>query len=475
MILAIERRLPGSLVLFIVGFAAIAVALAFLKGLQDPDYFWHLRTGELMLESGLPRNDPFSFTYGGAWVLHEWLSEVVIAWLDRAVGPTVSLAFFALLVPAAFVPATVSLRRLGTPSHAIMGAILICAAVTVPYATVRPQLLSWLAMGILISLLLALRPGRPGILIAIPILFVAWANFHGVYVLGLGVLGLYALATLLGDTPMASRRRIVMATFVAAFLAAALTPAGIEGLSYPLRYVDSGDWGLANIPEWQSPNFHDLVQLPLLVLLGAVALLPMPTGHRWLRFAAVLALIGALLANRNAPVAAVVSFPYVAMAITASAWRPGPTPAGGRLLQVGACVVIVAVALLTLPSTSGWRGVALSRYPATAIRHLAAEPVARLATEYGWGGFAIEQLYDRGTRVFVDGRNDMYPQEILEEYTTLREARPGWERIVDQWEIEALLFPADAPIVRGIAQSMGWCEVLVTDREVLLQRDCAGS
>lgn len=475
MLLTIERRLPGSLALFFVGFAALAVALAFLKGLQDPDYFWHLRTGEWMLQRGMPRTDPFSFTYGGPWVLHEWLSQVVIAWLQDAVGPTVSLAAFALIVPLSFVPASVSLRRHGIPTYAIIGAIGICAAVVIPYATVRPQVLSWLAIGILTGLLLELRPGRRGVLIAIPILFVVWANLHGVYVLGLGVLGLYALATLLGKTPMASRRVAVTVTFVATFLGAALTPAGIEGLAYPLRYVDSGDWGLANIPEWQSPNFHDLVQLPLLALLVAVALLPMPTGHGWLRLATVLALIGALLASRNAPVAAAVAFPYVALAIAASAWRPRPAPPRGHVLQAAVCAVVVVTSLLTLPSTAGWQGVTLSRYPATAVEQLADEPVARLVTEYGWGGYAIEQLYDRGTKVFVDGRNDMYPQEILEQYTILREAQPEWEAIVDRWQIDALLFPPDAPIVRGIAQAQGWCEVVATDREVLLQRECSGS
>ena len=46
--------------------------------------------------------------------------------------------------------------------------------------------------------------------------------------------------------------------FVGCLLAVMLTPAGPAGVLYPLRYIDSGDWGLANIHEWQSPDFHSV-------------------------------------------------------------------------------------------------------------------------------------------------------------------------------------------------------------------------
>jgi hypothetical protein len=28
----------------------------------DPDYWWHLRTGHLIVDTGVPHTDPFSFT-----------------------------------------------------------------------------------------------------------------------------------------------------------------------------------------------------------------------------------------------------------------------------------------------------------------------------------------------------------------------------------------------------------------------------
>lgn len=52
----------------------------------DPDMWWHLRTGEYILQEGLPRQDIFSFTVPDhAWVTHEWLSQLFM-WLVYQVG-----------------------------------------------------------------------------------------------------------------------------------------------------------------------------------------------------------------------------------------------------------------------------------------------------------------------------------------------------------------------------------------------------
>jgi hypothetical protein len=465
----LDRRVP-PLTPFFLAFIPVAVLLAFLKGLQDPDYFWHLKTGDVILSSGLPSRDPFSFTYGGPWTLHEWASETLIAWLDRIVGPTASLALFALCLPLAFALLAASARSLEVTRRGVILGVVLCGAVALPYATVRPQALSWLSLAVLMALLLRLRPERPLLLVAMPVLFGVWANVHGLYVIGLGVFGVYVLATLLHDTAMSERRGLVVATFLVSLLAAGLTPAGLEGLTYPLRYIDAGDWGLANIPEWQSPNFHDLVQVPLVLLIAVLVVVPRPHGGtRWLLAVAVLAVIGALVANRNAPVAGVLCFPYLAWALSSPAQAARGAPRGARAVELALALVIGVACAAAVPSTSGWSGVSLVRYPATGISTLrAVNPDVRLVAEYGWAGYAIDELYDEGGRVFVDGRNDMYPESILDAYTVIRNADSGWDSILAEYRADALLFPPDAPIVRGIAQADGWCEAYRDSRQVLL-------
>lgn len=469
----IGSRLPSSLALYLIALTAIGVVLAFLKGLQDPDFFWHLATGELIATSGLPTVDPFSFTYGGPWTLHEWLGQLAIHALVTSIGPSWTLALFALLPPATLALLAGALARRQVPLLAIVAATTLCAGVLIPYVTIRPQVISWFLLAVLIALLMELRPTRTWPLLAVPPLFVLWANTHGVYVIGLGVMGLFSVFTILGWTELRQRRWAVAAAGIGALLASAITPAGLEGLLYPLRYVDAGDWGLANIPEWQSPNFHDLVQLPLLVLIIGLAVLGGSGVPGWLRTIAYLSLVGALLANRNAPLAAVASLPALAFGFATKLSRSSvAVEPARRVIEAVAVVVILIGAVVALPSTSGAAGVVLTRYPAAAVEIIREDPDVRVVAEYGWAGYLIGELADEGMRVFVDGRNDMYPDHILDAYSAIRAADEGWSTIVDEFDVDLLLFPPDAPIVRGPAQLEGWCELYRDDRQVLLARDC---
>ena len=108
-------------------------------------------------------------------------------------------------------------------------------------------------------------------------------------------------------------------------------------------------------------------------------------------------------------------------------------------------------------------------YPVAAINVLVTTmPHAHLLAEYGWGGYAISRLFPTGGRVFVDGRNDMYDQRILEDYSHIRGADPGWQSLAARYGVEAMLFPPGAPITKGPATEAGWCESYRNDAEVLL-------
>jgi len=48
----------------------------------DTDMWWHLGTGDWILERGIPHGDVFSFTVPGReWITHEWLTQIIMALL----------------------------------------------------------------------------------------------------------------------------------------------------------------------------------------------------------------------------------------------------------------------------------------------------------------------------------------------------------------------------------------------------------
>src|ERR1700726_4693496 len=58
-----------------------------LAKLSDNSFFWHLRTGEYILDHGIPHHDVFSYTAPGTkWVAQSWLAEVTYAGIFRTFG-----------------------------------------------------------------------------------------------------------------------------------------------------------------------------------------------------------------------------------------------------------------------------------------------------------------------------------------------------------------------------------------------------
>ena len=106
---------------------ALGLFIMAARSVTDPDVWWHLRTGQLLLQNqNVFHSDPFSFTrFGQPWVDHEWLSQVLIFALYRGAGWGGLIAAFAALIATAFL--LVFHRSAGRPY--IAGAITLWGAV----------------------------------------------------------------------------------------------------------------------------------------------------------------------------------------------------------------------------------------------------------------------------------------------------------------------------------------------------------
>jgi hypothetical protein len=469
------------------------VVIVLAKGLTDPDFFTHVRTGQLIVDTGqVPTTDPFSFTwFGQPWVLHEWLSEVLMYLLVSGPGVLVSLIVFGLIPGALLAILLMAVRRHGVPFRPTALACILAAWVFIPYVTIRPQAISWLLMAVLVTFLWSLDAAKPRRALWLIPLFILWANVHGLWVVGLGVVTLYGLFTLAGRTPMAGPggRSWLAAAFVGCLLGVMLTPAGPAGVLYPLRYIDAGDWGLENIHEWQSPDFHSAAHLGLLTLILTLLAVGVWGGAPgWMGTLAIIGVAMSLISLRNAPLLAVWSVPVVAAGLAAR-WparlTPRPAPARQEPLRRGmeiitAIAVVVISAVLVLPQTPAahLEETVAAEFPEAAMDIiLEVNPDARILAEYGWGGYVIWSGSDAGGRVFVDGRNDMYDQAILEDYSAIRAADAGWEELLASYEVDAMIWPPSAILTRGpldgpLLDGTTWCEAYRDETQVLYLPEC---
>ena len=485
---AILRWLPRPAAIMAFALGGVMFAITVTKGVQDPDYFWHVTAGKLIAQTGhVPSTDPFSFTwFGQPWTPHEWLSELLIYRLVDGIGRVGALFVFGLFPAATFGVLAAALARRGVRPLAMALPFVVGASVMIGFVTLRPQAVSWLLLAVLIWFLLEVRPDRPRRLVLLIPFFVLWANLHGLYVSGLGVVGVYTLFTLLGRTPMSSQRGWMLGAAAGCIGASMLTPAGPIGILYPLRYVQAGDWGLANIAEWQSPNFHEPAHLAFLALIVAVGLNGGRNTPGWLVALSWIGIAVGLLALRNIPVAGVFCMPTLAFGLESrlrersaqKTTRPmnSSRALGRRVMELMTALVVVVGSMAVLiprPLTAAIDKELAERFPVAAVdRLMRIRPDARVLAEYGWGGYVIYRMNATGGRVFVDGRNDMYSEQILEDYSTIRDAGPGWQALVARYGVEAILLPPETTLTRGPAVSAGWCEVYRDATQVLYLPTC---
>ena len=70
-----KNKLTISFIFLLVSFSIFC--LLFL--VRDSDYFWHIKAGEYIFNSGVLRSDVFSwYLQGKYWMSHEWLFEFII-------------------------------------------------------------------------------------------------------------------------------------------------------------------------------------------------------------------------------------------------------------------------------------------------------------------------------------------------------------------------------------------------------------
>jgi len=151
------------------------------------DIWWHLRTGQLILERGvLPQTDWFTYAdWDKPWIDLHWGFQLIVTALHAAGGPELLV-----LVKAACLSATVAVGWLacgrGLPAWAKAMLWLLPAICLSGRALVRPEMLSlvFLAMWCWV---LARVDERPRLIWTLPLLQVVWINCHALFVLGLVV------------------------------------------------------------------------------------------------------------------------------------------------------------------------------------------------------------------------------------------------------------------------------------------------
>ena len=422
----------------------VVVALFTVFTIVDRDIGFHLRTGELIWQSGtIPTADPFSYVaQGRPWVDSHWLFQL-LAYAAYSLGSFAGLVSLRALAVATLVTSLFAACYKRGSLPLTLGLVLIGVVASLERFILRPDLFTIMFLAIFVAGSERLHERPRAWLVALPLLEILWTNTHGLAILGPIYLGLRFAGDLLdfgarrlglrefdaSCTIPTLRRRGAVALLCG--LAVLANANGIAGILYPfqlfLQLRGEVSW-FPGISELNSPLewpihfiFSPIAFYWLLVGLSALGLV---ANARRLRFGDILPwaafLFLSLEAVRNIPLFAVVTLPVLARALrdlaTRAPARLHPKP-GSRAVATALCLALLTLFVFTtvtngsLYRTLGWRrtfGVGDSiGYPnAEVLSRLRAAP-GRILNDPNWGGYLIWRLYP-DKQVAVDGRWEIY-------------------------------------------------------------------
>ncbi len=462
-------------VFFIILF--LSLFLMTLRPIADPDFWWHLRTGQFIVQThSIPHSDPFSYTKaGGPWITHEWLSELLIYGLFRLGGYGILIFTFSIIITGAFLLAY--LRSPAETRPYVAGFVLLLGAVsTAPTWGVRPQMISLLLTSLFLFLLdLYRRSGSLKFLIPLPLTMLIWVNIHAGYFLGLALVGIYIIGGLIDLLMIEFRKELkveaaptlksilaLCGTLGVCILVTLANPNGIQIIIYPFQTLTSPSMQQL-IQEWFSPDFHQAMWQPLALLILALIGAGMLSKKSISPINILLTLIfgyAALRSMRNVPFFAVAAIPVLSEQIGSLVRIRSDARAPRRLIQRTVPILLVCVVLVT-----GLRFVQVvqeqskteaENFPRAAVDWLLEnKPTGNLFNSYNWGGYLIWRTYPE-YRVYIDGRADVYGDTFIFNYISIYNADPGWDDKLNNQTVQTVLVEPDAPLANMLRQSPAW-------------------
>jgi hypothetical protein len=481
-------------ILFVLLFASILVGPLSNRPLGDADIGWHIRTGELILQThSIPHADPFSASMAGRpWFAWEWLYDLLLGFIHRIGGLNAVVWLCALVVATTF---TALLRlQLANGTGLLLAVVLtlLTFGAAAIHLFARPHIVSWLFSLEWFAALDRWETSRSqdrlprSLPLAFPLSMIVWVNVHGGWTFGLAILGIFALAAWIdavrtGDDFAAidarKRARALGRVFAWSALATLVNPYGWRLHLHIYQYL--GNRYLMNrIEEFRSPDFHGWSErcfgVLLILLVGALAARRRPVKISHL-LAALLAVYAGFYSSRNLPVSSMLLAlmlgpilweTFSEMANSSGAWHPVRNSVA-RIVSLAErmamqerqfrgslwplLVVVIAAAICLHGGWVGSRHLINSHFdeqklPVAAVEFLDQRGDSKpIFSTDSWGGYLIYHWYPE-RRVLIDDRHDFYGTDWIRDYLIMMQCEPAWRDVTEKWQIRTALLPAGAPL-----------------------------
>lgn len=471
---------------------AIVYLLTFMINLPDYDLWARLAVGSIFFQTGhVLKHDIFSYLpTKDLWIDHEWGSGVIFYFFTKYLGNEGLFVIKAVTILAIFmiILKTIKLhtryKDVGVFYLVFVGFSLFPGMANL----VRCQLFTYFFFTLWIYLLEKVRRGENKYIWIFPATMLLWANMHGGFLAGIGLMIIYALGELMNRN-YSWKYVGILALVLPVTL---LTPYGIHLWTY---MAEAAFMSRPYIAEWSSidmsgpvhiiagAQIHVLVGFAILVLMTLVVgvkLWHQKTKPDW----TIIILMSVLLFlsfkhQRHAEffmlaVACLLYHHYVDL--FGSLGQFITTKLHGTSLKIlkfiklsFGYILLGLILAYVSPKISHTVVVSPSSYPVGSFEFIRLNGISgNLATTYEWGSYAFWKLYPQ-CKILIDGRyEEVYDNATYIKAMQFSKRKGNWLDIINNYSTEILVLPKNTYSKADMLSLTDWEPVYEDRISVLL-------
>lgn len=436
------------------------------KPIDDPDMFWHIETGNYILENfSIPHNDVFSYfgiENNLPWIAHEWLSDVIFALIYNLGGytalqffPTIMLFFIFLLIH----------KKTKTEDTLEKYIWYFLSFLMIGFLSeIRAHMFSWLFCSITIFVLFDFYNNKKNNLFLLPIISCLWVNMHGgssslIFLLigaflfvSLFNLKIGKITNIKQENKKTNKLFLIL---IISILTALINPNGYKILLYPFENMQD-TLMLSVITEWHSPDFHTAEGLIIFIFLSVIVT-ALVTTKKEIKLIDFL-LIGAftylsLKSIRQVVYLSIIAIPIIINYLPQLFKVKSDKTIGNTII---ASFVILFSIFFVFTGIFGPK-IEPNLFPSEqAMKKIEEISPKRMLNNYDWGGYFIKNLNQKEILPFIDGRADVYSKYTLQDYTNLMYLENGWEQILDKYNFDCIVMTTNNLFTREVSKLSEW-------------------
>ncbi len=470
----------GLLCIGVVAFCALNSEIV----LGDPDLWWHIVTGQGILNTWhVPFTDTYSYTFTGQhWIAKEWLSQVFLALAYNLAG------WNGVLVLASFAASAASgllhneLSKNLNPTLALVLCVVVAVAM-VEITIARPHIFTFALMVFFTIRMFRAADENRNPELWLLALICLWANLHGSFTFSFAIAGLAFLYFLEKN---GFKNRMLIGKWilfgVLCPVAALINPYGLEPFLVNKTLL-SGIQAMSVIVEWQPFNAQQSVFFECLLLLSFGLIWAASARYAYSKIFFILFTLHMMLTHIRF---IYIYFLLVPIIIAREVALRNPRLSAKTYEAQSRDNVEIFVARFALPIVTGVAFLAALVILGPALKSPFSPPPSRNVTgafdyikthnlngpvfnAYNLGGPLIMQ----GVKTYIDGRADqIFQGDFFEQFIST--ADPGGEKAMDKIlesnKVTWTIFPPKAYQNTYLATLPNWRKTYADDNAVIFER-----